>query len=240
MEPPVKRTKEDFAVAVARGTIASIPIVGGGAVEFFNLVVGDPAQKRRDEFYEKLVTRLGEIEGSIDAISPEKLASNEQFQATFIECAQISARTVHESKKELLRNAIINSAIATNMNETVRALFVQFTDRFTVDHIRLLRIYNDPKSVPAAAKRLETLGMGSTFEIIRAAAPDLARNQAICEILLKDLQGAGLMDDAGLHTTMSRDGVASSRTTALGKLYIEFLSDPETNKLPSGIESTPS
>lgn len=236
MEAPIGRTRDDFAIAVTRATIASIPIVGGGAVEFFNLVVGDPAQKRRDEFYERLLERLQNLEGTISAITPENLANDEQFQATFIECAQISARTTQEQKRELLRNAIINTAVATNLNETVRAMFVQLTDRLTVDHIRLLKIYDDPSSIPAVKRRLSSVMMGPTSVVIEAAAPDLAADLGFCELLLKDLHSAALMEDPGLHTTMTGDGIGQPRTTKLGRNYLLFLSDPETRKMPDGIE----
>jgi hypothetical protein len=52
------------------------------------------------------------------------------------------------------------------------------------------------------------------------------RNKPIADRIAADLESMGLLNGAGLNVTMSGSGLVAQRSTPLGRLFLEFISDP--------------
>jgi hypothetical protein len=85
----------------------------------------------------RLDLRRYQIIGHPDHLKVFALSENEQFRATFIQSVRTAAITVDSTKKKILQNAILNSAIRPT-SETIRQIFMQNLDRVTPLHAILL------------------------------------------------------------------------------------------------------
>jgi hypothetical protein len=230
-DDPFAHRPEDFLNRGLKVTVGSLPILGGALGDFLSFVVGGPAQERRDDFMKDTLRRLIDLEQRFESLKPETLRMNEAFQATFIQAAQASLRTAQAKKREMLGNAILNSAIGT-IDENVRQMFVQHIDRLTAMHVAILKLLNDPTGNPLARARAEKLMAGGLTEIVRSAIPELTGKDALANALVNDLEAMGLVTGAALNVTMSGSGLLQQRTTDLGRAFLRFISDPATGDVP--------
>jgi hypothetical protein len=130
---------------------------------------------------------------------------------------------VQNEKREMLRNAVLNSALGS-VDENVRQIFMQYIERLTPMHMALLKLYNNPLAVPAAKKRLEQLAAGGMIELVRAAIPNLP--EALAGVFASDLENLKLVNGGALNVTMTAQGMGARRTTDLGEAFLKFLSEP--------------
>ncbi len=229
MTDPFNNRSEDFLNRGIKAAVGALPVVGGSLNELLAFVIGDPAQERRDDFMRATLERLIKLEETFEALKPETLRANEPFQATFVQSARLA--TASDEKRKLLQNAIVNSAIGT-IDENVRQIFMQFVERLTPVHTAMLKLLNDPAANTAAKQRGANLSMGGLGLIVQAALPILQGNDALTNRLATDLEAYGLLNGANLNVTMTGQGLMASRTTELGRAFLNFITDPETGEVP--------
>jgi len=149
----------------------------------------------------------------------EELQSNERFVSAVMYATQAALRTHDTTKREALRNAILNVAVGQAPDETVQHLLLTFVDDLTEMHLRILKVFHQPP-VP------QGISMGGLSTVLEQAIPDLRNRRDIYGQLWKDLYARGLVSAEGLHVTMSRNGLAAQRTTSLGEALLRFVSEP--------------
>src|SRR5262245_37187681 len=100
-EDPFRHRPEDFLNKGLKAAVGALPVIGSPLAEFFNFVVGDPAQERRDDFMKEVQEKIIRLTDQHDELRTEKLRANVQFQATFVQAAQAVVRTAQEQKIEM-------------------------------------------------------------------------------------------------------------------------------------------
>lgn len=133
--------------------------------------------------------------------------------------SQVALRTHQTEKLDALRNAILNVAQDQAPEEAVQHLFFNFVDFFTELHLRILRVFQAPSPPP-------NMSMGGLSNVLEFNIPELANRREIYDQFWKDLYSRGLVNTEGLHITMSGNGLAAQRTTALGNAFLEFIANP--------------
>jgi len=211
------KSKGDVTHALAKAGLSAIPIAGGAAVELFQLLVQPPLEKRRTEWMQAVGEKLQELEEK--GLKLEELQSNERFVSAVMYATQAALRTHDTTKREALRNAILNVAVGQAPDETVQHLLLTFVDDLTEMHLRILKVFHQPP-VP------QGISMGGLSTVLEQAIPDLRNRRDIYGQLWKDLYARGLVSAEGLHVTMSRNGLAAQRTTSLGEALLRFVSEP--------------
>jgi hypothetical protein len=224
---PFGHRPEDVVNKVTRAGIGALPVIGAGLTEFLAFVVGDPAQERRDDFMRQTCERLLALEADFDRLEKEALRDNEQFQATFIQATRLSTQAASDEKRELLQNAIINSAILT-IEENHRQILMQFLERITPLHAVVLQLLDNPASNETARNRVANISIGGLSLIVEAAIPSLQGNGALANRIVADLESMGLVSGASLNVTMSGSGLLAQRSTPLGRSFLQFVVNPET------------
>jgi hypothetical protein len=224
-DDPFKNRPEDFVNRMIKAGIGSLPVVGGPIAEFLNFVIGEPAQERRDDFMRELYRRIVDLEASDSKFEPATLRENEQFQATFIQAAQMSMRTIQDEKREMLRNAVLNSAVI-DIDENVRQMFMQYIDRMTPLHASVLRLMDDPQKSPDAQKAASGMMTGGLDHIVEAAIPVLTGKKEIGARVAADLGDMGLFN-GNYNGMLSGAGMLQRRTTNLGRSFLRFISEPQ-------------
>ena len=156
---------------------------------------------------------------------PDRLRDNPAFQATFLQAAQIAARTLQSEKLEALKNAIVNSAMAHDLDENLRQIFLHYIERFTALHLALLKLLDEPASHPIGKTQLAGMYTGGLDDVIEAAIPELRGRKELMQILATDLQAAGLLSGATISTMMSVQSLQTRRSTDLGRAFMSFISE---------------
>lgn len=66
--------------------------------------------------------------------------------------------------------------------------------------------------------------MGSAFIVVEQIYPEIAKESALLDKIVKDLQNDGMMTEGSyMHTNMTDKGIVASRTTILGNNFLKFI-----------------
>lgn len=224
---------------IARAGISSVPIVGGAGVELFSALVTPPLERRRNEWMEEVGNALRDIEKKAD-IKLKALAENDAFIDTTLTASQIAVRTSQEEKRKVLINAISNVALEHAPEESRQHFFLNLIDIFTVWHLKILDLFDNPRDWLKRNERPEpNIYMRGMDSLLEEAYPELKEQRDFYDQVWKDLNTYGLTNTNSLHTVMSLDGILSNRTSDLGKEFIKFINTPiELKKeVPPGTEA---
>ena len=210
-------SKGDVAHAIAKAGLSVIPIVGGPAVELFQLLVQPPLERRREDWMRSVGEKLQELESK--GIDLESLKENEQFISAVMHATQIALRTHETLKRDSLRNALTNIAIGQAPEEAIQHIFFELVDSLTELHIQILSVFQRPEPP-------NSLGMGGLVHVLEGSIPNLRGRRELYDKLWKDLYLRGLINTDNLHVTMSGQGLRQKRTTELADEFLSFIREP--------------
>ncbi|MDO8613834.1 MAG: hypothetical protein Q7R32_13600 [Dehalococcoidia bacterium] len=215
----------DAAHSVVKAGLSAIPFAGGPAAELFSAIITPPLSKRRDEWIESIVERLKGLEEKVDGFSFENLSSDETFITTLMHASQAAIRSHQEEKLEALRNAVVNVAARSAPEEDLQLMFLDFVDTFTPWHLRILKFLDDPKAWGEEhGINYPNITAGSPAMILESAFLDLTSRKDFYGQVVRDLHARGLLSVESLGGVMTREGVMASRTTGLGRQFLQFIS----------------
>ena len=175
---PTQPELSDHRAAVIKGTLGSIPILGGALAEELGLVLASPLSHRRDDWFTDLARRLHQLEGRVDGFHFEDLRKNEAFVSATIQATQAALRTHQREKLEALRTAVVNVALGKEANPNRQQQFLTLIDRFTAEHLSVLRFLDDPASYFAQrGGPIPNVPIGTNIlasQLVLQAMPELA------------------------------------------------------------------
>jgi hypothetical protein len=220
-EPPDPSTG-DTAHLVARGILSIVP----GLSELFEEFVTPPLEKRLDEWRDNVGNTLKYLEEK-KGISLELLQQDEEFVDIVLQATQIAMRNSQIEKRIALRNAIVNTAIMESIDHAHRQMFLNYIDIFTVWHIEMLKLMQNPLEWGKRNDHEYPLGSsGSLARIITSAYPELDGQRDFYDQVWAELRQRGLVNTDSLHTMMTTRGTLDKRTTDFGDLFLEYVEEP--------------
>ena len=186
-----------------------------------------PLDRRKQAWLEELAGVVSELEQRIDGFRPEALAENEVFISVALQASMTAIRNHQREKLDALRNAVLNSALPTSPSEDEQMIFLRLVDGLAPWHLRLLVFLDDPaRWVESHEIELPFIG-GELSNVIEACFPELVGRRDLYDQLLKDLQAEGLAAGGSyLRGIMTSQGMIASRTSDLGKRFLEYISQP--------------
>lgn len=208
-------SRGDVAHALTKAGLSAIPVVGGPAVELFQLLVQPPLERRRTAWMEQVGQKLLELEAK--GLDLSKLQENEQFITAVMQASSAAIRTHQQAKLDALKNAIIHIAIGEAPEETFQHILLGFIDEFSEMHFRVLAFAHTPLA-PGG------LAMGSLASVLEDNIPTLRGQNTLYNQIWKDLYVRGLVSTEGLNTTMSGNGLSQSRTSPIGITLLNLIS----------------
>lgn len=216
----------DAGYSAVRAGLSMIPIVGGAAVELFQFVLQPSLEKRRMEWMKKVSEAITELQNK-HGIELENLQDNGVFIDTVIQATHIAYRNSQDEKREALKNAVINSGCPHALEQSLQQMFLSWLDVFTVWHLRLIRIYQNPEKWEKENNRhFERLYAGGADHILESAYPELKNRRDFYDQIWKDLFQKGLVNCDSLHGIMTGRGIFEKRTTDLGDKFLGFIVNP--------------
>lgn len=225
-QPPSKKKASDAAHEISKSVLSVVPVAGGPLVALFENIFTAPLNKRKQEWFEELAGVVTEIQEKIEDMTPEKLSQNEMFITAALQASQIAIRNHKKEKIEALRNALCNSVLPTAPSEDKQLIFLRLIDELTPWHLRLLGLLNNPRKwMEKNGINDPGWGMGGVSTVIEYCLHELRGNRDFCDQLIRDLQAGGLVGQGNfVHVTMTGTGMLESRTSAMGKEFISFIS----------------
>lgn len=220
-------SKGDAHHAITKAGIGAIPVAGSLLAEAYCWFVKAPVEQRRDEWAQSVGERLQWLEQN-RGVDIGSLQKDPAFVDLLLQAQQVAIRNSEADKLDALRAAVENAAIGGGPEQAVRQMFLHRIDVFTVWHVRLLRLFNDPSAfMRKNGKVVEPYAIsGSLASLVEQAFPDLRGKRDFYDQIWRDLRVAGLVNTEGLHGMMSSSGVMDQRTTALGSSFVEFIEAP--------------
>lgn len=227
LTPPKKSIGDDLH-SFAKGAVSCIPAVGGVVAELFGSVITPPLEKRRTSWMNQVADELSLLREIVTGFSWEKLKEDETFLDVFLQAGQIALRNHHAEKLVALKNAVCNSALKIDVEETQQLIFLRYIDELTVLHLKLLDLMNDPRQWEKKNdKKIPELMAGGLTHIIYNAFPELKAQAALTRLFVSDLQIRGLLQEFTIGGTMTFSGMMSPRGTEMGKVFIRYISEPQ-------------
>lgn len=223
---PPKATAADHAHTLGRAGISSIPIVGGPAVELFQMLITPSLEKRKLEWMESVAEGLQRLEEKHGNIIDD-LKSNDAFIDTVMLASHAAVRTSQQEKKQALRNAVLNAALPQPPDESRQLLFISWVESFTPWHLRMLKLFANPLDWYQENGRQppQYHFAGSLSAMLVDAYPELKDERALFDKVCKDLHNDGLIGVEHLYINMG-SGVYDMRAEPLGNEFLRFISDP--------------
>lgn len=195
----------------AKGVISTIP----GAsllVCIADEIQNGIFQERFNEWKETVEERLGELENSVI----KELPRNDLFATVLLISAQLALKT-NKLKTKFLANAVTNSA-KTHFPEEHVIILLNCIERYTIQHLRLLRFLHNPKDYSPIENKM----MGATMTLYNDIYPN--RDKSLDNIIIRELYADGLITTDSLFTMTTSHGMLEKKTTALGDEMIKFFS----------------
>jgi hypothetical protein len=207
---PREPTPQDHRFAVIKGTLSSIPLVGGVLAEEMGLLLVTPLARRRDAWFEDIARRLREVEGRVAGFSFEALGDNQSFVSAMVQATQSALKTHSTEKLEALRNAVLNIALGNAPADDLQSIFLNLVDSFTPVHLQLLRFFQHPNAMDRERFRSERW----------------VSDQATIDLLSR-----GMIQDSRPIAARNRDSEEALVTgdwpaSSLGKQFLELVSNP--------------
>lgn len=228
MDPlPTDKKAGDIARDVARAIVSLMP--GGGAIQvLLESVFSSPVEKRKEEWMRDLADAITRVQQIIGDLTPEKLAENEAFITVALQASQIAIRNHQKSKLEALRNAVINSALPSSLDEDEQMAFVYLVDRFTPSHLRLLELLNHPgKWISKNNLQAPNGPMSSVWSVIAHYMPEFIVREDTVDLLISDLQAGGVIQRRlSVRAEIEGSGTLDPRTTSYGERFMRFITMP--------------
>jgi hypothetical protein len=216
----------DYAHAGVRTLAGFIPIFGSAAVELLNLIMAPPLERRRSEWMDKVADGLRQLEAKA-GVTIEQLQGNEAFVSTVAQASAAAIRTHQQEKIEALRNAVLNTALPSSLDDSLQQFFLGLVDTFTEWHLRILHLCNAPDDWFAARGcSAQILAAGKPGEIFEAAYPGLKGKREFAEQIHSDLKGRGLVDATLTLGGFGLGGRKGLAVTDLGRQFLQFISEP--------------
>jgi hypothetical protein len=223
---PPKEDYGDHLHTLVRAGIASVPLIGGAAVELFNTIIAPPIIKCRNEWMEEVAERLQRLADE-NRIRLDDLKDQPVFIDSVLQATQAAIRSHQQTKREALRNAVLNAALPGSPDSSTQLMFISFVDRFTEWHIRILALFSDP---PGWAQKNGTafpeIMAGGLSHILFHAFPELKDSEPFYRQLWTDLNAPGLINTPSIGGTMTWSGLLAKRTTSFGDQFLRFISEP--------------
>jgi hypothetical protein len=226
--PPDPPGNADVALILTKAGLNLLPYVGGPAAELLDLL-RLPAAKRQYAYLTEIAIRLRQLERE-ERLSVEGVVKSDVFLSTVLRCIDAARRTAEREKLDALRNGVLNVALSESVDEALTQMFVDWIDRFTAWHLRVLAAADDPQAWTQSHAVTCQVGTQSTVaDFLRVALPDLVASRPdFFRLIWGELHQAHLvelsLDD--LQRRYSDSGSWPSSTTAVGKAFLRFTENP--------------
>lgn len=153
-------------------------------------------EKRQNTWIIKLDDAMKLLSQRVEGLTWEALVGKPDFVDVFLRASQAAGRTHREEKLEGLRNAVLNSAVHSDLSGDKQMMFVSYLEDLTPSHLKVLTLLSAPREWFTAHNKegtikpdpLECEGLSFTMvEFIGYCFSELKDEPEMCGALVQDL-----------------------------------------------------
>ncbi len=202
----------------AKTLLSVIPIGGTLLTCIWDSIKANSANRRLEDWKKQVEEKLCDLNLTVDDIG-----NNELFASAMMKATDIALKTAEDEKRQYLASAVKNSTMAS-IDESIMMIYLDLLDKYTLWHIRILHLFRNPKNFEQV--NVGSVMMGPASIVVKQVYPEIAKTNELLDKIVKDLQNDGVLTEGSyMHTTMTSDGIAASRTTKLGNDFLSFILD---------------
>lgn len=213
MKNKLQLTSNDIVEISAKTLLSAIPIGGELITNVWDSIKSNCAQKRLEDWQKNIEERLSHIDKTL-----EEIGNNENFTTAIFHATEMAIKTAENEKRAYLANAVVNS-ISCDLEESIMMMFFDMIGKYTIMHINILIYFRNPKKFISNSNVM----MGSPKNFLYQVYPTFRENDKLVDKIIRELYADGLMNTEDLNSTMSVNGMLSSRITELGNKFITFI-----------------
>ena len=212
----------DALIATGKGAVSLFP--GGGILaEYISLAQGYVADKRMNEWKQKVEEVLEKIPRSID-----ELAQDEAFYS----CVQVATmgamRAYQKEKQELFANALYSSANNIDIPTDKKLFYLSLLDSYTLSHILLLKYFSESHYNGNVVKNgmVTTRFIGGTEKPMTGiieSIPDFKDDELLVKHIIGHLCSDSLLSIIDFETPVSKERARAKKTTKYGDEFLSFI-----------------
>ena len=195
--------------------------------------ISAPIEKRVFVWRSSVVEAILELQRTRPAdINVEELAQNEEFGTTVLRATNVVMSTHRKEKHDMLRNAVLNSALPDAPVDDERTVFLNFIDQLSPTHAIILKTFSQPVVSDGLGFSLEdsdwksNVGVGFLFDFVQNVTPETELDYNFFILVLSDLHNRDLIS----NTHQERHSLARfshwPELTALGCRFLKFIESP--------------
>lgn len=217
----------DFSYDAGQAILGAIPAWGPICSYIFGKLVQSPTEERRVKWMNEIGIRLAKIEAETAGFIAS-LETNDSFLDMLYQASNIAIRNSQQNKLNALKNAVINSALNEVLSYSIKQNYINLIDQLTPLHLQILVLLNNPRKHYKDNNIDTSIYVSvSLRSVILDAFPELHGQLPTIVLFVQDLYRLGLLntnDVTDITTTPFEP-----RTSALGKMFILFISEPKLN-----------
>ena len=227
--PPGKSTGREIVERAVEAGLGSIPVVGAALAVTFVTALGWRLEQRREEWFIGLAEAIDELRERVDDFGFETLADNVLFVDAVVTATRTVEHTHQEEKISALRNAVLNSVAPEAPDADTQAIFLNFVDRFTPSHLRLVTLWDDPLAWFSLHGLTPPDGgfIGSRMATVEAGLPEMRGRKDFYLLIASELGSVGMLT-ANLSGSVSPTALMDRLTTDFGRQFVRFISPRTT------------
>lgn len=214
---PVSHSLAIPAAAQARGPI----------FDFLDGAFQGLINRRQQKWNQRVAETIADIRSRTGETGAGEILASEHFLTVVTEATLIACRNHDEEKIKALRAAILHTALSDAPDEPIQMMFLRLIDYLTPLHLVTVAFLNDPvewmKQHDMPDPRWP---VGTSSALIQYCVVPVQGKPGIVEMIVRDLQGAGLVEQGHfLRMPMSGAGILQSHTTDCGRLFVRYISE---------------
>jgi len=206
----MKETNKALIGALPAGSVLALA---------FDKVLGPHIEQRRQEWREDIIGALEQLQREFKDFKWQTSINNQMFVSTFMQSLLTVSKDHRKEKRELLRNALLNTALGRTPSEDLQFLFLDMIDRLSPLHISVLKTFSKDISTTVPIEELLT-------KEIKALNGD----KDLALKLLTDLKQESLLKDHLEGRVLGTPGYSSFKSTKLTQRFLDFISAPAPEK----------
>lgn len=221
----------DVVYTAIKAALASVPIAGGAATEFFALLITPPIEKRREQWFAEIARGFALLEKRVDQFETQRAFQDERFVSVFLQAYREAISNHNQENLRALRNAVLNSALPSAPDEIQQKMFVEWASQLTEWHLRILQLIHEERAhIPSLNlddnEWRMNIALDDLTSFIEQKYPEMAGSYLLCVQVIGDLHGRGLI--LNIVPQKDRMSLLEHRPTlsSLAQEFVSFIQTP--------------
>ena len=225
---PEEKSKGRQTVEVAaEGGVGMIPFVGGMLAATLSAMFSATQENRTREWMKEMAEVVQALLDRVDGLGAQELADNPDFYDAAVAAARIATANSAAEKHRALQNALLNVGLGNAPDADKRTIYLRYIDELTPSHIRFLRFLDNPTGwFEERGLQWPNVYAGGLMTVVQVAFPEWAADEPFLDTIANDLVARGLIDNPGLRTIMTENGLTAQRSKPKGREFMAFISGP--------------